>query len=60
MRKITWSFIAGLIFAMIIYQCAILPAYGLLWKTEVVERGGAAWIIDNDGKIHWEWKAKRK
>jgi len=36
------------------YALAI-PANSDYWRMEIYKRGGAAWTVDKNGHIGWEW-----
>ena len=32
-----------------------IPANSNYWRMEIYKRGGAAWTVDKNGHIGWEW-----
>jgi hypothetical protein len=52
-------FLVGMLCGMMItaavtYAFAI-PANSNYWRMEIYKRGGAAWTVDKDGHIGWQW-----
>ncbi len=43
--------------AVVTFTLAI-PATNDHWRAEIVNRGGAAWYFDKDGKVPWMWTAQ--
>jgi hypothetical protein len=35
-----------------------LPANSNYWRMEIWKRGGAAWTVDQSGRIGWQWMVK--
>ena len=33
-----------------------LPANSDYWRMEIYKRGGAAWTVDRNGHIGWQWR----
>ena len=37
-----------------------IPANDFRWRMEIFNRGGAAWTVDKDGRVGWEWMIEPK
>src|SRR5262249_55806628 len=37
-----------------------IPANDFRWRMEIFNRGGAAWIVDKDGRVGWKWLVEPK
>ena len=47
--------LSGVILAAVFTYVFALPANSDFWRMEIYKRGGAAWTVDRNGHIGWQW-----
>jgi hypothetical protein len=47
--------LCGVMMAAAVAFTLTIPANNDHWRTEIVNRGGAAWYVDKGGNIGWMW-----
>ena len=55
MRLFLIGMLCGVITAAAVTYAFALPANSNYWRMEIYKRGGAAWTLDKNGHIGWEW-----
>jgi hypothetical protein len=50
--------LCGVILAAVVTFTLTIPATNNQWRVEIVQRGGAAWYLDNKGDLRWTWIAE--
>ena len=49
--------LCGVILAAVVTFTLTIPATNNQSRVEIVQRGGAAWYLDNKGDLRWMWIA---
>jgi hypothetical protein len=61
-RKMTRLFLIGMLCGVMVTAAVTyaftLPANSNYWRTEIWKRGGAAWTVDKNGHVGWEWRVE--
>ena len=58
-RKMMHLFLMGMLCGVIIMAAVTvvfaIPANNFHWQMEIFNRGGAAWMVDKNGRTGWKW-----
>ena len=55
MRIYLVGMLSGVMLAAAFTYVFALPANSDQWRMEIYKRGGAAWTVDRNGHIGWQW-----
>jgi len=62
--KMKRIFLVGMLCGVVIMAAVTLvfaiPANDFRWKMEIFNRGGAAWTVDKNGRMGWQWLVEPK
>jgi hypothetical protein len=58
MRLFLIGMLCGVMMMAAVTLAFAIPANDYHWRMEIYKRGGAAWIVDNNGHLGWKWRVE--